>query len=284
MNKPISKTLQLRISLPTFHPLKRSMHLLLFVLFFPYCALAQYEGRAQIDSLRTALNLHAGKDKARVDILNVLSGEYYKTVQKDSGRHYAEAALKMAGELNYKKGMVTACRCIAVGISNMGDTTQADLYYQKAFTISKGAGDRKGMITDLRGLGSLYRKHYFRSLDYYQQALTIAQQMSRDSELAAIYLDMARLSKAFAHYPKALGEFQKALSISTRSGNRQTEATSLFEIGFFYNNLGDSARSISYIKRCLILNRQLKNKREVAKSLGMLGAIYMNHHEYDISL
>lgn len=268
----------------TFHPLKRSMNMLLIGLFFPYCVLAQSKGRPKIDSLHNALTLRGQKDNARVDILNALSSEYYKATHKDSGLYYGEAALKTAAYLNYKKGMITACRCIATGALNLGDTTQAVLYYQKAITISKEGRDEEGMITDLCNLGSLYRKNYLRSLDYYQQASAIAQQTGHDRELADIYLKMARLSKAFARYPEALGAFQEALSTSARSGNRPTEAATLFEIGLFYNGLDDSARAISYTKKSLIVNRQLKNRREVAKSLGMLGAIYMNYHEYDTSL
>ncbi|MBK5285990.1 MAG: histidine kinase, partial [Bacteroidia bacterium] len=118
---------------------------------FSFCAFCYFITSAQqsnIDSLLTLLKKDK-EDTAKVTRLNKISEAYWRNSSNDSATASAKAALKLAQQLNFKKGIASAYRNIgwAVGAN---DYSKGLDYFLKALKISEELGDKKEIANDLR--------------------------------------------------------------------------------------------------------------------------------------
>lgn len=72
----------------------------------------------------------------------------------------------------------------------------------------------------------------------------------------------------------------EALTLSQRMGFIKGEAVSLYRIGWAYNNLGNSSKSMEYSIKSLRLNEKINNLEGIAISLNNIGNIYREKGEY----
>ncbi len=75
-------------------------------------------------------------------------------------------------------------------------------------------------------------------------------------------------------YPQALNYYQQALSISNNSGNIQTAAATLGNIGDVYKKIFNYPEAIAYYKKTLLLIQKLGDKDNTAYISGEIGDTY----------
>ena len=75
------------------------------------------------------------------------------------------------------------------------------------------------------------------------------------------YRDAASTLKA------AIARYEAALPLWVAAGERTTEAETLHEIGFVYNQIGEKQKALDYYERSIALYRELGLENETASSL-----------------
>lgn len=246
---------------------------------------AQKQGQALIDSLQNTL-LQLKENRAKADVLNSLSWQYYSKGSRDSALSYAQQALKLSEKLHFKKGQATALRYIGNHYSDIGAADKSTECYQKALDISEEIDDKQGAVYNLRNLGHRYAEHsdLSQAMEHYQQALQTAKTINDQTQICEIYKDIGNLEAKFSNYPLALENYQQALKISEKSGDKRNSANILVQISWLYRNIDDKDKTIDFLNRSLKIYLELKDKQGASTVFSHIGNFYMNLPDYEKSI
>lgn len=122
------------------------------------------------------------------------------------------------------------------------------------------------------------------SLDYLNQALSLAIQVDNDEAkariLQAIGISYKRLNKP----TDALRNYEESLAIKRRLGQKGGMASSLSEIAQMYTLLGRQAEAEKAYQDALALRREIGDKRGTADTLLNLGSFHAELAHYDRAL
>jgi tetratricopeptide (TPR) repeat protein len=141
------------------------------------------------------------------------------------------------------------------------------------------------------GLAYYALGEYRRAIEYHEQHLTIAQEISAASHSEAQQTAARRheghaLSNLGSAY-RNLGEYryavechEQALAVAREIGDRQGEGAALGNLGLTYNYLGEYCRAIEYHEQYLIIARELGDRHGEDNALGNLGTAYYGLKDY----
>jgi tetratricopeptide (TPR) repeat protein len=162
-----------------------------------------------LDSLRQALTTH-DYDSSRVFTFLWLS-DYYGDNDRDSAMYYAQGALKLAVNINFKKGEAQSLNIIGSILTGTGN-------YPKAF-------------------------------EYHLEALKIAEKQENPVLVAAIYNNLARVSTERSDYQTALDYLFKSKTVFEQLDRQHYVATSLLNIGDAYDRMGKHDSAINFLSQ-----------------------------------
>jgi tetratricopeptide (TPR) repeat protein len=90
-----------------------------------------------------------------------------------------------------------------------------------------------------------------RALEYYDQQLTIAQDIGNRCEEGNGLGDLANGYAVVGDIPRAIKSYQQQLTIVQAIGNRRGEASALGGLGNAYADVGDTCKAIDHFERSL---------------------------------
>jgi tetratricopeptide (TPR) repeat protein len=115
---------------------------------------------------------------------------------------------------------------------------------------------------------------YLKAIDYYQQSLTIREQMGDKHEIAVSNANIGSIYISIGEFKKALSYQLKSLKIFNEIGNNNGKASTLNNIGIIYNNLADYYQALAYSMNSLKTYELIGDKQGVATANGNIGNIY----------
>ncbi len=237
-----------------------------------------------VDSLQNLLKSEIS-DSLRGYVLDELSFEWFYD-DLDSSLHYALLSYDVFESIDYKKGMATAIRSIAVAYHYKNDWDSAEYFYQKSAEFNNSIGDSLGQAGSLNNLGVLYMDkglyekaaaNFLASLrikDKLQDTLGIA---SGNSNLGIIFRKQGNPSKAIEHYLIALEIYEK----KNRPRRRQTVYLNL---GALFNETGEFEKGKTYNLKSLEQSSGPQSRRSYAESCVNLSDSYLGLKRIDSSL
>ncbi|MBI3500434.1 MAG: tetratricopeptide repeat protein [Bacteroidetes bacterium] len=211
--------------------MKKAVHSLLFLLI----TITLFSQQKKIDSLENVLKT-AKEDTNKVNTLNALSMQLWRTGDFNKSKQYATNALSLCEKLNFKKGLATAYNNIGISYRNLSDYTEALKNHLQALTIMKELGDKKGLATTYNGIGLIYKNQ--------------------------------------GNYPEALNNFLQSLKIDEVFGDKQGMASSYNNIGIVYWKQGNSTEALKNHLEALTLREEINDKKGLAASYNNIGSIY----------
>ena len=154
--------------------------------------------------------------------------------------------------------------------------------WQKALTIYREIGDRKGEAKSLGNLGVAYDSlgEYPKAIEKYQQSLAIKREIGDRKGEANSLGNLGIAYQNLGDYPKAIEFHQQSLAIKQEIGDRRGEAYSLGNLGNVYNSLGDYRKAIEFHQQSLAIKQEIGDRRGEAYSLANLGNAYQNLGDY----
>jgi tetratricopeptide (TPR) repeat protein len=112
------------------------------------------------------------------------------------------------------------------------------------------------------------------ALSNFSTALADWQAVNDQQEAATTLNNMAFIQDFLGEKQRALEYYQQALSIWRQAGNRGGEATALNNIGAVYESLTQNQRALEYYKQALPIFQQVGDRGREAKALNNIGLIY----------
>lgn len=270
--------------------------------------------RAAVEKYEEALlywRAHHDKAKeaqaaARIGEIYVLFGE-----NQDALARYQQS-LKLSRRVRNTPVQIESLNRLCSIHAFQGATTKALDYCNRARSLSRETGDRRGEAQALNNTGEA---HLFidmkKALASFEQALQVTEDQSDRAHtltnIGYIYTDWSDLQKAATYYQQALtiwsatgdlsgfartinalgvlhsklGEKQKARTAHTRArelfrtiGNRPGELTALTGLGYIYDSMGQKEKALELYTEALAISRAVGQREAEMVLLAHLGNVH----------
>ena len=234
----------------------------LFAFLLLYCSVALSQTR-RIDSLQSLLqtNIH---DTIRINTLNALAWEL-RISKPDSCLDLSNAALNLAVQIPYERGMSTAYHNMGVVNKRIGNFNNALDFFREEEKIRKALCDK--------------------IMDSEISSDDVAKQQGKCKQsFAIIYTHIGLIYWAKGNYPKAFKWTLEAVRLYEELGNstdaklakssKRGLATFSNNVGNIYYSQGDYRQAMDHYIKSLELQEELHNKRGVATACNNIGVIH----------
>ena len=246
---------------------------------------AQNQGQEKIDSLLRQLP-KTKEDTNKVNRLVDLSFSFY-SINPDKGIDYGKQGLALAEKLNWKKGIASAYRQIAVNLMARAEYPKALDMYIKALEMFEELGDDLGTARVLGNIGllSCYQSDYPKALDYNLKALKIHERLNDKTGIARDLGNIGNVYSAQNENSKTLEYYLKALKIYEELRDKTGIADNLGNIGSVYcDGFKDYPKALNYFAKSLKIYEELGDKNETGITLICFAVAYKGQSDYNKSL
>ena len=202
--------------------------------------------------------------------------------QEKTGDKSIDSLLNLLPNIKVDTSRINTLNLIAVKFNNL-NPNKGIIYGNKALILSKKIKWNDGIAWSLLNIGinnstlGNVKEGYL----IYEKALSFTKNKRC---IASLYISKGFLEVRKSNYTKALDLFFKSLKISEEINDISGMARSYYIIGTTYNELKDNKKALSYNKRALVLNTNLKMKSEMCDNLMLMGDIYRDNKKYTTAL
>ena len=262
------------------------MRWLSFVLCFIFCLHVNiWAQQAELDSLQQLLVKQAD-DTSKVKTLNELSYAYYQTAVYDSELYYAQQALTLAQKLNWKRGMAVSLKNIGSACDDMGNNSDALVYYGRALNIFSAIDDKSGVSACYNNMGLVYRTigNFSEALKNHYASLKIKETLGDRNGIALSYNNIGVVLYAQKNYAEAIKSHLAALEIRKALGNKRGIASSYGNMGNVYQAQGNYKEALKNYEQTLKIEEEIGNKVGMTTALSNMGAAYYELGDYEQAL
>lgn len=262
----------------------RNILFLIFILFFIItsgCSQKIDLKSMKKEKLMTKLEEFKGS-KLEVDILNELSYRESKNGPKippeKDALTYAKAALELAKNLNYSKGIVDSYCSLGLAHLIRSNYEESMMYFEdfglkKAIDFKYKVGEAKAYIGKARY--HQLRGEYAKALDNFIKSIEICEDIGAKRELAQAYYGFGALYYYDEQdFETALQYFKKCLEAGNEIGDNDLIASANYAIGQMSHLKGDFPTAQKYFKESLKCSEEIGNIYNIANAYEGFGDIF----------
>jgi len=204
--------------------------------------------------------------------LNKLCREYQNTGNYGISLHYGNTALKLARQLNFKKGIANSYNNIGGVYYYQGNYNKALGNFFTSLKIREQIGDIIGIASCYNNIGIIYKNQ------------------------GILFKERGDSANAYLNYTKALENYFTSLKIvqstqnSSGKGNKSTleekkiTAAIYNGIGIVYTEQGNYDKAMENHFASLKIREEIDDKQGIGSSYNNIGYIYHHQHHYNKAL
>ncbi|HXS55463.1 MAG TPA: tetratricopeptide repeat protein [Hanamia sp.] len=255
------------------------------ILFFCFVLIGHYSfSQPSIDSLLRALKNHQADDTIRLNLLNKMAADYYKT-DPEKALAPAKEALTVAQKLEYPVRIAKAYDNLGKIYDSLENDSMALTFYNKALPIYEQKKQQSETAILLYTIGIIYQgSDQVKALRFHQRALEIMIELKDQHRLANLYRSIGVDYNYLSDYPKAIESLQKALEIFESSGDKLGMGTVYGNMGITYTYLNNLPKSMAYHKRAIQVYEQINYEKGLAQEYGNIGNVYDDMDDSSMAL
>ena len=158
----------------------------------------------------------------------------------------------------------------------INDFTSAIDYYNKALTLAKEMGNRKGECTNYGNLGNTYLKarDYDKAIEYSGKALEISQVIGNKREESINSGNLGSVYQCLGDYSRSLEYHKRSLEINRELRDLEGEAQDCNNIGDVHKSVGEAEKAIEYYEKAILLKGRIGDRRGECDSTDRLAGFY----------
>jgi len=237
---------------------------------------------SRLDSLKVLLE-SLGEDSKRVDALNALADELYRSNPDDAIRYAAEAR-NLAEELNYPEGEALANKNIGLGFYMQGEFPEALRYWEPALALYEELGDDQ-LVANLRSnMGAVYYTtgKYVEAMELFLPALKKAEELGDSTRISTLLLNIGVIySESEGTWDEALEYYLRAIEMGEALGDQDITGIGTLNLGQVYVNKEELDSALYYFDKSLTI---LTSGIDIASVLNLKAGIYSEKGEYSKAL
>lgn len=243
-----------------------------------------YGSTSKTDSLKLMLKNHKKEDTTRVNLLNQIGLELFRTDKIECDKA-ANEALELSNKLGYLKGKANSLWVLGLSISNK-DKKEALKKYTEALKISEVIGDKKSQCVYLNALGVIYKKTGKLELSdsAYFKSLHIAREINNKTAIQKSLINISINLIAKGDLVKASRQLYETIEIAEEMKDSLLLAKSYGNLGYINRMLGDLTKAHQYYRMALSLNDKMNDKTGKCVNLLNLSGIQNDLNETENAL
>lgn len=237
------------------------------------------------DSLISTLSTQRLPKKEQASLLLRIANSYINH-RTDSVGYYANEALKMSEEVDYKQGVALAYDMLGTFYSDYSKHDSARTYYIKGIDYSRQykLEERSGDMYN--NLGGLYLKEAEneQALNYFDTALMNAVKYNNYLLQAKVQTNMATIYYSMSIYGKALEHYLYGLDMYERIGNNDGKGMLYLNLANVYFRLEDYKNAIAFADSSIALATRVNSDWSKISAYTTYAMVYSEQGKYDSSL
>ena len=261
----------------------------LLTLYFSFGSLFLFAQNNTIDSLQQALKrfnaqrLELNKnirpdegDTTKIKILTTLSFQYIRNSDYSAAKTYADDALTISQQINYKPGIAESYNCLGVISYNQGNYPDALKNHLSALKIHQEIGDKIGIGSSYGNIGNILESqgNYPKALENYFACLKLLEEGGNIQGVAHSYNNIGVIYRKQGNYPEALKNYTASLKISKDIKDKTGIANAYGNIGNIQLYQSNYPEALKNISAALKIYEEIGDKLGTAISYNNLGLIY----------
>ncbi|HET6225230.1 MAG TPA: tetratricopeptide repeat protein [Bacteroidia bacterium] len=214
----------------------------------------------------------AQNNKDISDLLGDIGHCYYDLGDKEKGIAYLKKAYTKVLESGNKIGIAYATCNNAIIYTEEGNFDEAITEYKKAIVLMKESGIEDVSHTAYYSIGDIYKRkakqtrnadscHYYYALalEYYTQALRLADSYGKRNELVNGFYRIGQLNEEQGFIKKAEEYYEKCIKQSILTGEISVRQNAYNRLSEIYGNQKKFQQQINYYKNYIVLRDSLTN-------------------------
>ncbi|MFW9997823.1 MAG: tetratricopeptide repeat protein, partial [Candidatus Odinarchaeota archaeon] len=167
-----------------------------------------------------------------------------------------------------------------------GDYSRSLKYYQQSLSIREELGNKDEIADSLHNIGTCYwyKGELTQGLEYLQQGLALRKELDNKLDIAGSLNNIGIIYHQKGELNQALEYYQQSLALKKLFSNKSGIANTLNNIGIIYHQKGELSQALEYYQQSLKLRKELDNEQDIAESLNNIGLIYKDKGELDEAL
>ena len=215
---------------------------------------------------------------ARVEIIDALHNlgiTHEKMGNYQPALRCQQEALELAGQEGQSRLIALSRQYLANVLWKMGDYQKALQHQNAALETFAGLGDDQLLQTaySTRGLIALSLGQPQQALEFEQKALEIAARNDDRLDLATIHKNLGMIYRSDGRFELARASFEQALVLDSLMAARSGLAYDYRNLGAIYGLIGRGSEGMLLARRGLELSRTIRDSRNEAQSLLVLGTL-----------
>lgn len=142
-----------------------------------------------------------------------------------------------------------------------GKEAKLPIYQINAYTIL-------GIVNKNKG-------YYVTSVDYYNNALKVAEETRDEGRISACYNNIGSVHQIQEDYAKALTYYKKSLELEEKLNNPLQKSIRLYNIGEIYREMDSLSLALSNFNNSLIIEKEYKNNEGIVYALLGISDVYL---------
>ncbi len=236
------------------------------------------------ENFRAALDrsFQSGDVEVGVALAGTLAWFWFVRGYFSEGREWLDRALSRRNEAS-ESARTKALLGAAMLAFFQSDFPRSFTLAEEGLALSRGMGDKKGMIDALITLGNiaLVKGSYERAKASFAEGLSLAQELSDKGEIAGMLRGLGHVARDQGDYEHATALYTDSLELLRELGYKGGSANLLAWLGYAALSRGESMKAAALGEESLVLSRDLGNKREIAVALNLLGHAAFEQRDYN---
>ncbi|MEP6795033.1 MAG: tetratricopeptide repeat protein [Saprospiraceae bacterium] len=257
--------------------LKPSTYLpvLLLAFNFGFCEILLAQGNHEVDSLLHVFS-SLKDDTNKVNDLLSQSETLMRTSDYVSAIVFEERGLKLANELNYKKGIIRSYIILGWINWNQGNYPVSMNNYLISLRLCEEMGYSKGLANTYNGMGltNLSQGNYAEAQNNFESSMVIRKKINDEKGIADLYNNIGNIYLDQGKYNEALFNYTTAIKYREKLSDKLGISASYNNLGIVYHSQGKYSEALKYYLLSLALDEELGDKNGVARSNINIGMIY----------
>jgi tetratricopeptide (TPR) repeat protein len=271
------------MKIKTYQLIVQTIILFLVTALIPQNILAQKQGLAAIDSMKTLLKPNK-VDTHQIKLIYRISSAY-TYIDADSAMHYGQSGLKWAKKINWPKGIGGMYDNLGTLYNNNGDYKKALFYYNEALKINKRIGNRRGEAGNIINIGTIYYAlgNEVQALENAFKALRITLNIKEENYTALLYGNIADIYTSNKDYKKALSYSLKAYQLYRKLKDINGLGSTSSRIGTVYYLQNNLKKAELYFNKSLESYTYLENKLKLADIYSKIALLHEDDKDKKLS-
>ncbi|TSD66061.1 sensor histidine kinase [Inquilinus sp. KBS0705] len=220
-------------------------------------------------------------DTNAVNRLNQLAEAYFES-QPDSTVYYANEAIRIAKQIDYKKGMAAAYIQLALVNTFKSQYQASQSNFNKAAQLYQQVNNQAGVSEAYIGLGRVqdYLGNYDSAIAVFNRALSIRQKLRNRLDIAHCYAIMGITYDNKGELSKALDYYFKSLKIDIEYKDELAEADNYNNIGVVLQHLELNDKALIYFDKALKIWKRQNDLQGISTIYQNVGEVLMDNKDY----